>query len=154
MVIGVISDTHNKFDPAIRTHFAGVSQILHAGDIGERRILQELEAIAPVLAVTGNVDWGGPLDRDVPRSRSITLDGCPIYMTHIVDHPAQLLKRLPEPRPAVYIYGHSHIPLIEEHEAVLFLNPGSAGPGRFGRERSIARLTIMDGKASAELIPL
>lgn len=154
LVIGIISDTHNYFDAAIPGHFAGVSQILHAGDIGERRILQQLEAIGPVLAVTGNVDWGGALDRTIPRVQQLEVGGCRIYMTHIGDQPEALIGRLPQPRPDVYICGHSHIPLIEALEGVLFVNPGSAGHARFGRRPSLAKLTIADGKATAELILL
>jgi hypothetical protein len=150
MQIGVISDTHGTFNPAIRTHFAGVELILHAGDIGPRGIITQLEEIAPVLAVTGNVDWGGPLDQLYPRVQQIELAGRLIYMTHIGGKPSELRGRLPEPKPAVYICGHSHIALLERDDDVLFLNPGSAGAPRFGRRPSLARLTLAD-EISAEL---
>ena len=152
MLIGVISDTHGKFHPAIPQHFAGAATILHAGDIGGSTIIPQLEAIAPVLAVTGNVDWGGPLDRHYPRVQQLDIAGCAIYMTHIGGRPGEVHDHLPTPRPNVYICGHSHIALAEQHEDVLYLNPGSAGAPRFGRPPSLARLTIDAGKASAELI--
>lgn len=151
MLIGVISDTHGRFHPTIPEHFAGVDLILHAGDIGPRAIVEQLEAIAPVLAVTGNVDWGGPLDRLYPRVQQIELAGHMIYMTHIGGKPSDLRGRLPEPKPAVYICGHSHITLLERDDDVLFLNPGSAGAARFGRRPSLARLTLAD-EISAELV--
>ncbi|HEY0603070.1 MAG TPA: metallophosphoesterase family protein [Herpetosiphonaceae bacterium] len=154
MRIGVISDTHGTFHPAIPEHFAGVEQILHAGDIGKAEIIQRLSEIAPVLAVTGNVDWGGSLERHHPRVHRVELDGCAIYMTHIGGTPKELQGRLPTPRPDVYICGHSHIPLLQHENEVLFLNPGSAGPSRFGRKPSLAILTIEEGAASAELITL
>jgi putative phosphoesterase len=154
MLIGVISDTHNVFHHAIPQHFAGVQQILHAGDIGNVAVMTQLEQIAPVIAVTGNIDWGRPLDQQYPRIQRLDVEGCAIYMTHIGDLPDVMIKRLPEPRPQVYICGHSHIPIIEQKEDVLFLNPGSAGPPRFGRRPSIALLTIENGVASAELILL
>jgi uncharacterized protein len=88
----------------------------------------------------------------VPRVQELTLDNCRIFMTHIGGPPSEVLTRLPTPRPHIYICGHSHIALIEERDGVLFLNPGSAGPGRFGRQPSLARLTITDGVPTARLI--
>jgi putative phosphoesterase len=154
MRIGVISDTHGTFHPSIPQHFAGVEQILHAGDIGKAEIIQRLAEIAPVLAVTGNVDWGGSLERHHPRVHRLELASCSIYMTHIGGTPNQLQGRLPTPRPDVYICGHSHIPLLQRENGILFLNPGSAGPSRFGRKPSLAILTVEDATASAELITL
>ncbi len=153
MRIGVIADTHGYFDPRVLQHFAGVEQIIHAGDIGSPAIVPRLEAIAPVVVVTGNVDWGGPLDRTYRRTELREYAGFRIYLTHIGDHPSNLMAHLPDPRPHVYIYGHSHIPLVEEREGVLFLNPGSAGKPRFGRRPSVAILELGD-QAEAHIISL
>ncbi len=142
MRVGVISDTHGFFDSRVLAHFAGVEHIIHAGDIGNELILQRLQAIAPVTAVTGNVDWGGPLDGEYGRSISMELGGCRIYITHIGNAPKKLIKHLPEPRPSIFIYGHSHIPALEQVEGVLFLNPGAAGKRRFGRMPSVALLEL------------
>ncbi len=154
MRIGVISDTHGIFHPDVPRHFAGVERILHAGDIGRAEIIARLESIAPVVAVTGNVDWGGPLDRRFKRVERLELAGCAIYMTHIGGTPEAMIGRLPAPRPDVFICGHSHIPLVERLNDVLFLNPGSAGPARFGRAPSLALLRIANGQPSAEIIAL
>lgn len=154
MRIGVISDTHGVFHPAIPEHFGDVEQIWHAGDIGHPSIVDQLAALAPVVAVTGNVDWGRPLDQEHPRIQRLDIDGCLVYITHIGGLPEVMISRLPQPRPRVYICGHSHIPVLEELDGVLFLNPGSAGPPRFGRRPSLARLTIESGIPSAELILL
>jgi hypothetical protein len=154
MLIGVISDTHGRFHPAIPAHFAAVEHILHAGDIGNARVIGLLAAIAPVTAVTGNVDWSGPLDQEYARTERITLGGCDIYMTHIGGRPAKLITTLPTPTPQVCIFGHSHTTLVEELNGVLFLNPGSAGPARFGRQPSLALLTIEDGQPRVEVIAL
>jgi putative phosphoesterase len=142
MRIGVISDTHGHFNPRVMAHFAGVDHIIHGGDIGNQSIIDRLRSIAPVTAVTGNVDWGGPLDREYRRVQRIELAGYSIYVTHIGEAPAKLLRRLPEPRPDIYIYGHSHIALVERLENILFLNPGAAGQPRFGRGPSIALLEL------------
>ncbi len=154
MLIGVISDTHGRFHPAIPTHFAGVEYILHAGDIGKAQVIAQLAALAPVTAVTGNVDWGGPLDREYRRIEQITLADCTIYMTHIGGRPVKVIPTLPTPTPRVYIFGHSHVALVEERDGVLFLNPGSAGPARFGKQPSLALLTIEDGQPRAEIVAL
>src|ERR687893_71270 len=153
MRIGVISDTHGYFDPRIMAHFVGVEHIIHAGDIGNETVLDRLKAIAPISAVTGNVDWGGPLDRAYRRTIRLEFTGNTIYVTHIGGKPAQLAARLPDPRPNVYIYGHSHIPSIEHVDRVLFLNPGAAGKPRFGRRPSLAILQLHD-EPSAYLIML
>lgn len=154
MLIGVVSDSHGVFNPAIREYLQGVTQILHAGDIGKAEVLDRLEQIAPVVTVTGNVDWGGALDRRFPRVQRLTIGGCAIYMTHIGGLPAEMQGRLPVPPPDVFTCGHSHIPLLERSGGVLFLNPGSIGPPRFGRRPSLALLRIDAGQTSAEIIHL
>ena len=151
MRIGVISDTHGYFDGRVGAYFDGMEHIIHAGDIGKAAIIERLEAIAPVTVVTGNVDWGGPLDRVYQRTERLAVAGYIIYVTHIGDKPAALVAHLPDPRPDVYIYGHSHIPLIERLQGVLFVNPGAAGKPRFGRRPSIAVLELGD-EAKARLI--
>jgi putative phosphoesterase len=142
MRIGVISDTHGYLNRRVLTHFAGVEQIIHAGDIGREYILDALAEIAPVTAVTGNVDWGTELDRAYRRVARLEIGGYRIYVTHIGDDPARLVARLPEPRPQIYIYGHSHIAHIERRDGVLFLNPGAAAQPRFGRQPSVAILEL------------
>lgn len=153
MRVGVISDTHGYFDPRVSRHFAGVDQIIHAGDIGTESVLARLAELAPVVAVTGNVDWGGPLDRLYRRVERLDLAGYPIYITHIGDKPAKLAPRLPDPPPRIYIYGHSHIPALEYHADVMFLNPGAAGKPRFGRQPSVALLDLGE-QATAQIIML
>jgi uncharacterized protein len=153
MRVWVISDTHGYFNPKIPELFAGVEHIIHAGDVGNPDVLQRLRALAPVTAVTGNVDWGGPLDRELRRNVMVELGGCRIFVTHIGDEPSRLVERLPEPRPQVYIYGHSHIAHLETRDGVLFLNPGAAGRPRFGRGASLALLETGD-PPGVELISL
>lgn len=153
MRIGVISDTHDYLNPRILTYFDGVEQIIHAGDIGRGQIISTLAKVAPVTAVTGNVDWGTELDRTYRRVEQLELAGYRIYVTHIGDDPARLVTHLPNPRPQIYIYGHSHIAHIERRDDVLFLNPGAAGKPRFGRQPSIAILEL-GSTADVQLIEL
>lgn len=154
MRIGVVSDTHGYLDPRALAALAGVEQILHAGDIGKPGIIDELATIAPVTAIHGNVDAGAPLGRSYPASRQVVLAGVRVYLNHFGGRPAELARALPTPRPDVYIFGHSHVALLETVDGVLFLNPGAAGRPRFGGGVSVALLDIVDGRASARIVRL
>lgn len=154
MQIGVISDTHGYLDPRALAALQGSARILHAGDIGSPYIVDQLEAIAPVDAVQGNVDAGTPLARRFPATRRLALEGLNIHMTHVGGQPAALARALPEPRPDVYIFGHSHVALLETIDGVLFLNPGAAGRPRFGGGLSVAILDVEAGRARARIVPL
>lgn len=138
--IGVISDTHNFFDPQIPALFKGVDHILHAGDIGLPRILRQLEIIAPVTAVIGNTDDAG---FGYPPTATVCLGGRRFLVRHIVDPHAPgeaLEKRLRHDRPDVVVFGHTHLPFCEHRASVLFFNPGAAGRARFGLSRTLAVL--------------
>lgn len=152
--IGVISDTHGYLDPRAITALQGVSRILHAGDIGSPAIVDALEAIAPVTAVQGNVDAGTALGRRYPVTQRLTIDGVAIHMTHVGGRPEDLKHALPDPQPNVFIFGHSHVALLEHRYDVLFLNPGAAGRPRFGGGVSVALLEIEGGRAAARIVPL
>lgn len=155
--VGVIADTHGHLAAGAAEALAGVELILHAGDIGGAEIIAALEAIAPVLAVHGNTDAGGPMARQHPSMRWVERAGARIYLTHIGGDPQALAAALPaDPalRPDVYIFGHSHIALCERHAGVLFLNPGAAGRPRFGGGLSVAILSLGAGRPEAAIIPL
>ena len=156
-LIGVISDTHGRFDPKISSVFKGVSRILHAGDIGDLRVLRQLEQIAPVTAVWGNVDEGS-VPPGVDEMQTLQLGGLRIFMIHILGGPQRLTRvlkqRIDQAQPNVVVFGHSHKPLLETHGKVLYFNPGSAGPKRFSLPRSVGLLKCQDGKPKGELIYL
>ena len=138
MKIGIISDTHNFFDPRLPELFAGVDYILHAGDIGQPRILLELELLAPVTAVGGNTDDPGFHYR---LSQTLELGRRKFLLYHIVNPHApgdDLRERIEKEHPDVVVFGHSHKPFCEELGGVLFFNPGYAGKSRFGMERTVA----------------
>lgn len=150
MKLGVISDTHGLLRPEALAALAGSDRIVHAGDVGDRCILDELARIAPVTAVRGNVDRGD-LARRLPPSATIEMAGMTLYVLH---DRADLDF---DPRNAgisIVISGHTHAPLLEERGGVLYLNPGSAGPRRFDLPVSIAILTLGEGKPRAEIVPL
>ncbi|GAC1520449.1 MAG: metallophosphoesterase family protein [Herpetosiphon sp.] len=152
--IGVISDTHGTVDRRALLALIGVSLILHAGDIGSPDVITQLEQIAPVKAVQGNVDAGTPLARRYPLHLRIEFAGIDIYMTHVGGRPVELAPLLPMPHPMVSIFGHSHRSMLENAGGVLFLNPGAAGRPRFGGGLSVARLGRAGGNVVARIISL
>ena len=151
-----MSDTHGTLHPRLLDVLqeAGVERILHAGDVGDYAVLSALTPLAPVLAVRGNVDRSGPV-AGLPLEVRLNLGGVDVYMTHIGGMPRVWLPRLPLPRPAVAICGHSHVAHVERAGGVLFVNPGAAGTTRrFGRPQTLAILRSADGQAEADIIDL
>lgn len=152
-IIGLISDTHGLVRPQVHQALAGVDLILHAGDVGGEDILLELGVIAPIQAVYGNTDAPGQpgLEKFIER----IFDGLTVRVTHGNElgrpTPEQVLARYNED---ILIYGHTHKPVIARFGDRLVINPGAAGPRRFDIKPTVARLTITDGVAEAELISL
>ena len=152
--IGVISDTHNRFDEKIPKLLAGVDHILHGGDIGLPWILLELEQIAPVTAVGGNTDDPGLRYK---LTAVIELARRKFLVHHIVNPHAledSLEKRIAREKPNVVVFGHTHKPFSETVGGVLYLNPGYAGPSRFGMPRTVAKLHCEQNGIRAEHLPL
>lgn len=143
MRIGLISDTHGQLRPAVFDAFAGVDVILHAGDVGPASILTELEAIAPVHAVTGNTD-GFDLVPRAQESVALELEGRRIVVVHGHQFGSPSPQRLREAYPAadVVVYGHTHRPLLDTDARPIVVNPGAAGPARFRLKPSVAILTL------------
>ena len=152
-LIGVISDTHGLVRPDVHTALAGVELILHAGDVGDDDVLDELALICPVRAVYGNTD--APGRPRLSESIDLSIGGVSIHVSHGHEvgppTPAKLLARYSAD---VIVYGHTHRPLVVRAGGRLVLNPGAAGPRRFDISPSVARLTIRGGVAEAELIDL
>ena len=151
--VGLISDTHGLLRPTVHQALAGVSLILHAGDVGEDGILDELELIAPVMAVRGNTDAPGRPRLEARIDREIGALRVHVSHGHELGHPTTE-KLLAAYDADVIIYGHTHRPLIAREGTRLVVNPGAAGPRRFDLLPSVARLTIVGGAAEAVVIPL
>jgi uncharacterized protein len=160
--IGVISDTHIPFrakrvpDAALKLfEDAGVELILHAGDLSSLAVLDQLSAYAPVEAVQGNVEQPEVVAA-LPIKRELVVGRCAIGLVHNLGerrHYARNARR-EFPSARVVVFGHSHIPLIEDAEGLLLLNPGSATDRRTQPHCTVALLTISDGQPSARLLVL
>jgi uncharacterized protein len=149
MKVGVISDTHGLMRPQALDALRGSELILHAGDIGSAEILDALSTIAPVNAIRGNNDtdhWA----KKIPDRLDLELEDVRIHMLHNLK---EISPQAAE-RADVVITGHSHRPIAERRDGVLYLNPGSAGPRRFKLPISVATLTIIGANARARIIEL
>jgi putative phosphoesterase len=154
--VGIISDTHGVVHPRVAEVFAGVEAILHAGDIGGLHVIRELERIAPVTYIPGNVD--GVED----AVRRVTVGPLRVLLTHILPRPRLPAKHIAsslkdEPADLV-VFGHSHLPHDEAVGGVRFFNPASAGPRRFDYPVSVglleegrARHVALDDRSVAAL---
>ena len=157
MLIGVVSDTHGFYDPRVPPLLEGVEHILHAGDIGKGRIIEQLSGIAPVTAVRGNNDRQGT-ESEFPEIETLNLGGCRIYLTHIVKVPkdgdtAGLAVYWEHGAHAV-VFGHSHMALHESRGGVTFFNPGAAGKRRFKVVPSIGLLELEPGRVEGRILVL
>jgi putative phosphoesterase len=124
--------------------------IIHAGDVGDAKILEELRKLAPVVAVRGNVDtqeWA----RTLPLTMVAEAGAVLIYVLHDVNaldlDPAAAGFHL-------VVSGHSHKPGKIKRDGVLYVNPGSAGPRRFKLPVSVARLNLAQEPWHLEFVDL
>lgn len=137
-LIGIISDTHGYVSAAARNTFKEADLIIHAGDISKPEVLETLKSIAPLVAVRGNMDFG-PWADHLPTTKRIQIGHILIYVIHDV-HRLDL-----EPGIAgimAVISGHTHRPVAQKKDGVLFLNPGSASHPKFGESASVALLRL------------
>src|SRR5688500_11109379 len=152
--IGIISDTHDYFDPKIRDLFEGVDHILHGGDIGLPWLILQLEEIAPVTAVTGNTDESGI---NYKNTELVQLGARKFLIHHIVDPKnldEKLKRKIIRENPDVVVFGHTHKPFCETIGSTLYLNPGYAGQQRFELARTVAILTCDGEGITADFIEL
>jgi putative phosphoesterase len=148
--VGLISDTHGLLRPEAIAFLRGSDFIVHAGDIGDAAILEELGALAPVTAVRGNNDTAGWANK-IRETETLQVGKVSIYVLH------NLAELDIDPAAAghrVVVSGHSHRPAIKERAGVLYVNPGSAGPRRFKLPIAVAQLDIAGDSVKARLVDL
>ncbi len=162
MVIAVISDTHlprgsRRLPDACVERIAAADLLLHAGDIIDAATLRELEGIGPpVAAVLGNQD-SDELSRELPVERIVEAAGARIAMVHDAGpRPGRFerLRRTFGDRADAVVFGHSHLPLHEEHEGFQILNPGSPTDRRRSPNHTMAVGTVAEGALRFELVDL
>ena len=148
--IGIIADTHGIVRSSVRQALSGVSHIIHAGDIDKPEVLEELRQIAPITAVTGNMDKGG-WAKALPVTELVEVGDSLLYILHNIDQLAI------DPKVAGFaavISGHSHRPSIVQKNGVFYINPGSAGPSRFSLPVTLIRLSISKSSISPRILNL
>jgi uncharacterized protein len=148
--IGLISDTHGLLRPEAVTELKDSDLIIHAGDIGTPAIIEQLQVVAPVVAVRGNIDKGDWASR-LPATTVVEAGSRFIYVLHDVQQLAV------DPAAAQFdmvVSGHSHKPSVTERAGVRYVNPGSAGPRRFRLPITVARLDLSKSPWDIKIIPL
>ena len=148
--VGLISDTHGLLRPEAKAFLQGSDYIIHAGDIGNSGILEQLSAIAPVTAVRGNNDKGS-WAQELRETEFLRVSEVFVYVVH------DLAELDLDPTAAgvrVVVFGHSHKPTVDERDGVLYVNPGSAGPRRFKLPIAFGELTVSGRSVSARVVEL
>ena len=149
--IGLISDTHSHMDDAILEAFKSCDEIWHAGDIGDHDVMKQLEGIAPLRAVYGNID-DHLARRSYPKDQLFEVEGLSVFMTHIGGYPPRYTTYVRDvidrEKPDLYICGHSHILKVmpDKKRQILHMNPGAAGHHGFHKIRTVLRFAINKGK--------
>lgn len=150
--IGLISDTHNYLDPQVFEYFKDCDEIWHAGDFGSVSIAEQLEKIAPVIGVYGNID-GEDIRNEYPLHQRFEREGLKVWMTHIGGIPGRycipIREEMEKNPPELFICGHSHILRISRDQdlnKMLYMNPGAAGKQGFQSQRTVIRFEITEGK--------
>ena len=167
MRIGLISDTHIPLDakrlpPQVEDVFKGVDLILHAGDIYIPRVLDELGKIAPVLSARGNGDSESLKDDRIQGSHVLDVARLRLGITHIIYYPETtffpLDKAMSEKfggRMDIVVFGDTHVPLVQRHNGILMVNPGSPTlPSNLHQLGTVGLLEASEGSAEARIIQL
>jgi putative phosphoesterase len=148
--VGIISDTHGLMRPEAIDALRGSDLIIHAGDVGNPAVIDQLRGVAPTSAVRGNIDKGGWAAL-LPMTELVEAGGLSFFVLHEI---SQLDLDPAIAGFAAVVFGHSHVPSIETRQGVLFLNPGSAGPRRFKLPVTVARVIVSDEGIRPEIVEL
>ena len=152
MKIGLLSDTHSVLDKRVFEYFKDVDEIWHAGDVGDSKIIGQLEEFKPLVGVYGNID-----DTDVrqrfPEFQRFEREGVAVLMTHIAGKPGKystpVLAELKENGPPkLFICGHSHILLVKHDPRfkMLWVNPGACGNHGFHSMKTLLRFDLINSE--------
>jgi hypothetical protein len=160
MLIGLISDTHipdraRELPEKVIEAFENVELIIHAGDLTSPKVIEELENIAPVMAVQGNMDRVNGID--LPKAKVIEAEGLRIGVVHGEVYPRadtdQLLYLAKQLDVDILVSGHSHQPKIEQKGGVLLVNPGSPIVPRLA-DRTVMLLEVNNKEVDVEIVKI
>jgi putative phosphoesterase len=146
--VGLVSDTHGLLRPEALAFLVGCDYIVHGGDVGSPDILEELSLLGPLVAVRGNNDTE-PWTARLRQTELIRVGNIFVYVIHNL---ADLDIDLAAARVRVVVSGHSHKPLIQEREGVLYVNPGSCGRRRFKLPVCVGEITVSGSAVEARIV--
>ncbi len=151
----LLSDTHGHLDDTILKYARKADEVWHAGDIGSLEVTDQLEDIAQVRAVYGNID-NATIQQEFPLDQKFQCESVSVWITHIGGYPDRYNIRVREEikanPPNLFISGHSHIlkVLWDKKLNLLHMNPGACGKQGFHQVRTMLRFVI-DGKDIKDL---
>jgi len=158
--IGLLSDTHYLVPPELWTYFNDVDEIWHAGDFGNRELIDDIRARKPLRAVWGNID-GPEIRHEIPELAEFQVEELKVSMLHIGGYPGKYTKAAKESldryKPGLFISGHSHILKImfDAKRDCLHINPGAAGHQGWHQMRTFVRFNVNGSKIeNCEVIEL
>lgn len=147
----LLSDTHSHIDEGILKYVQSVDEVWHAGDIGNIKVVETIEAIKPLRAVHGNID-DQKVRASYPEIQIFTIENVKVWMTHIGGYPGRyapgIKKHLDIEKPKLFITGHSHILKVmpDPSRGILHMNPGAVGKSGFHQVRTMLRFEIHQDK--------
>ena len=150
VLVGIISDTHGLVRSEAVRALKGSELLIHAGDIGNPQVVEQLHEIAPTFVVRGNNDRGA-WAADLPVTQVVEVGELLFYVLHEI---SQLDVDPAVAGFAAVVSGHSHQPSIQFRDGVLYLNPGSAGPRRFSLPVAVARVHVSGRQMRPEIVEL
>ncbi|WP_299187990.1 metallophosphoesterase family protein [uncultured Aquimarina sp.] len=147
----LLSDTHSYIDDRILHYVKEADEVWHAGDIGDLKVTDKIEAIKPLRAVYGNID-DDKARICFPLHQRFSCEEVSVWITHIGGYPPKYnrntIEEIKTSPPKLFICGHSHILKVipDKNNGVLHMNPGAAGKHGFHKVRTMLRFTLSKGK--------
>lgn len=148
--IGVISDTHGLVRPQVRARFSGCARIIHAGDLDDRETLQRLTCFGTLTVVRGNCDRG-PWADGLQELELVSVEGHTLCVVHALEN---LTLDVKAAGLSAVVFGHTHQACNEVRDGILYFNPGSAGPARYGKPITLGKLHVDQDGIRGEIVPL
>lgn len=145
--IGIISDTHGVLRQEVMEILETCDCILHAGDMGKPEILDRIRPLASIYAVRGNNDRGWT--DTLAEKLHFSIEGVEFFMVHNKKDVAWYLGNV-----QIVVFGHTHQYYEKMIDGRLWLNPGSCGNNRFGKEPTMAVVTVDNGSYHVEKVAL